>query len=303
MAEDVRPAIAKAFAGLWTALDAVDSPGDRTALLDCARSALDRGARSFHADDPTPRLVAGTFWIEGVVAEGPSSTVFKLRHRDLGSLHALKTLRRRHADDPVRTRLMLQEVRRHLCIRHPSVVAATMALRLDDGRPALLMDFVDGSSLADRVGDGGLGPNDAVALGLRLADALAAIHAAGLVHLDLTPANVLLPDGAPARAQLCDFGLSLPIGERRSADEIALAGTPGFTAPEQADPDWPADPRADLFALGILLARAVDARGATAPFVALVDALRAPAPNRRPPTAAAVAQALADLAVQRNVPS
>lgn len=287
-------AVEDAFAGFGAALGALGCPRDRRIALDCARAALDRGAARL-APQP-PALVAGTFWTEAKLHEGPSTTVTRVRHRDLGGAFALKTLADGAAGDPIRTRLLLREAAHQLRLRHPAVVAATTALRLDDGRPALLMELVEGPTLAARLRAGPLTTREALALARRLAEGLAAIHAAGLVHLDLTPHNVLLPGGDPARAAIADFGLSLARGGRRGDDEIAFAGTPGCAAPEQADPTWPADPRADLHALGATLARALDGAPAAPPgLAALIEALGAPDSERRPRDADMVVQALGRL--------
>src|SRR5439155_14847836 len=116
------------------------------------------------------------------------------------------------------------------------------------------MRLVSGSSLAQVLqSEGRLAPQRACRLVAQLAQALAAAHAAGLVHRDVKPANVLLTgSGAEEHAYLCDFGLSRPVASGSLTKEHAFLGTAAYASPEQIRGD-PLDARSDLYSLACLL--------------------------------------------------
>jgi hypothetical protein len=128
-----------------------------------------------------------------------------------------------------------------------------------DGSPWIVMELVEARSL-DQVltEDGPLRPQEAADLGMRVLGALACAHAAGILHRDVKPSNVLLgPDG---RAVLTDFGIATLEGDSGLTQAGMVMGTPGFTAPERIRGD-PASPASDLWSLGATLYAAVEGRG------------------------------------------
>ncbi|MGU3494332.1 protein kinase domain-containing protein [Xanthobacteraceae bacterium A53D] len=294
----------EAFGTLHRSLADLPEAADREIARDAVRDALDRdaaevSASALDADLGVPRIIAGTWHVEDVLHRGAHTLLLRLRHRDLGLKQALKTLQPDQGSDPVLRRLLLREGAHQLRVRHPAVVAAHAVLRLPDGRPALLMDLHDAPSLPAARAPRAFTPAEVLALGLRLSAALEAVHAAGLLHLDLTPANVLLPDGDPARAMLCDLGLSLAPGDCRAMDELAYAATPGWCAPEQEFRDQPLDARTDLYALGRLLTYAlegVSAHPLTLALGRLAGELGRPRPAERPGSVADVSARLLQLA-------
>ena len=207
---------------------------------------------------------------------------------------------------------------------HPAIVAYVGHGTTPAGDHYLAMQWLDGEHLGQRLEREPLTVADAIALGRRLAAGLAAAHAAGVVHRDLKPGNIVLVDGDVARATLVDFG----IARRPGADSLTrtgdLLGTPGYMAPEQARGRRDVDGRADLFALGCVLYHALAGRP---PFEAdevmtvlarllledpprlrarraevparlerLIARLLAKEPGRRPATASAVDDELAAIA-------
>jgi serine/threonine-protein kinase len=123
-----------------------------------------------------------------------------------------------------------------------------------DGTSFLVMELIDGPALSQRLKIGVLSWRSAVEVCAQVADGLAAVHAAGLVHRDVKPGNVML---APTGAKLVDFGISEEIGE--TPDEAAdgcVVGTPAYVAPERLA-GCPAHPAADVYSLGLLLYRAL----------------------------------------------
>ncbi|KDN78119.1 serine/threonine protein kinase [Streptomyces olindensis] len=140
-----------------------------------------------------------------------------------------------------------------LRIDHPHVLAPT-SWAADDDKVLFTMDLVAGGSLVHLVGDyGPLPPAFVCTLLDQLLSGLSAVHAEGVVHRDVKPANVLLEatgTGRP-RLRLSDFGIAMRLGEPRLTETNLVVGTPGYLAPEQmmgAEPDFPAD----LFAVGLV---------------------------------------------------
>jgi eukaryotic-like serine/threonine-protein kinase len=126
----------------------------------------------------------------------------------------------------------------------------------EDGRPFVVTDLVEGPSLAERIADGPV-PADVVRrIGAELAAALAHVHASGIVHRDVKPANVLLGDGATAR--LADFGISRAVDTAGSTEAGCVVGTAAYLAPEQARGEE-AGPPTDVYALGLVLLEALTA--------------------------------------------
>ncbi|MGW1842051.1 bifunctional serine/threonine-protein kinase/ABC transporter substrate-binding protein [Streptomyces sp. NPDC001966] len=166
-----------------------------------------------------------------------------------GQLVAVKVIRAEHAADPgfrARFRREAEAARR---VTGPWVVPVTDA-DTEAREPWLTTVFEPGPSLAEVAAERPLPPATVRALGARLADALDAVHGAGLVHRDVKPANVLLALDGP---RLIDFGIARHEGATALTEPDALIGTPGYLAPEQASGEW-AGPACDVFALGCVLA-------------------------------------------------
>jgi Tol biopolymer transport system component len=143
---------------------------------------------------------------------------------------------------------LVDEARLLARVRHPNVVAIYGAERIA-GCVGLWMEFVDGRSLEELLGDQGeFGAAEAGIIGLTLARALSAVHRAGLVHRDVKPQNVLRERGG--RIVLMDFGIGFDARAQASAPEVA--GTPLYIAPELLAGDE-ATPRSDIYSLGVLL--------------------------------------------------
>ena len=152
----------------------------------------------------------------------------------------------------------LREARTAARLNHPAVVTVFDVVEAD-GSPWIVMELVQARSL-DQVltEDGPLRPKQAAELGARVLGALACAHAAGILHRDVKPSNVLLqPDG---RTVLTDFGIATLEGDSGLTQAGMVMGTPGFTAPERIRGDA-ASPASDLWSLGATLYAAVEGRG------------------------------------------
>ena len=143
-------------------------------------------------------------------------------------------------------------------LTHPNIAAIYDVLDVDS-HPYIVMEYVEGESLARVLRRGALPLDNAIAVGTEIAEALAAAHAKGIVHRDLKPANIsLTPDG---HAKVLDFGLAKGPATKEPTSQAGLdtitvpgqaMGTPGYSSPEQLV-GAPADPRDDIYSLGVVL--------------------------------------------------
>jgi len=186
-------------------------------------------------------------------------------------------------------RALLERERLAPRFRHPNVVSVLDAGTGPRG-PYLVFELLRGETLRDRLRrEPRLEPAEALGVAIAIARALAHVHARGVVHRDLSPANVFLPrEGAP---RLLDFGLATgPSGQGVPPG----SGTPGYMAPEQRG-GAPGDARTDLHALGLLLGELVDRASMPAGLARLAAALVEADPARRPSSAGLVLARLLEL--------
>ena len=133
---------------------------------------------------------------------------------------------------------------------HPNIVA-TYDTGDDDGTAYIVMELVNGPTLRRIIDDvGGLPVRDVIRIGEQVADALDAAHRAGLVHRDVKPANVLVPDGGPVK--VTDFGIAKAIGTDDLTRTGTVMGTARYLAPEQVN-GHATDARTDVYGLGLLM--------------------------------------------------
>jgi len=201
----------------------------------------------------------GRFDLLGEIGQGAMGVVFEAVQRDLGRRVALKLLPRERLSEPGRVDALLQEARAAAAVRHPGLVEVYDAGVLD-GQPYLAMELVDGHDLEHRLARSPFELRDAVRLVAEIATAIDALHAHQIVHRDLKPSNVMIDSAG--RSRVSDFGLAHVVGGDGQHGIDALAGTPGWMAPEQIDPRiGPIGPAADVWALGALLFRLLAGRG------------------------------------------
>ncbi|MFK0255502.1 serine/threonine-protein kinase [Streptomyces sp. NPDC090445] len=171
----------------------------------------------------------------------------------LGRSVAVKALSLDTGADPAGA---LREARAVAQIRHPHVIVVHDVVE-HEGQPVIVMELVDGGSLADRLAapDGTFSPREAAGVGLDLLGALSAGHAHGVLHRDVKPANVLLEAGT-GRVVLTDFGIASLPGTTTISGTGMFAGTPEYSAPERMQ-GAAGGPASDLWSLGALLCAAV----------------------------------------------
>lgn len=297
-AEDLEK-IASRFSSLLQILmhdDKGERPSDiRNMLIDRLRDALDRRLSQLPSGNPT--FIAGSFLLEETVDRRERAEISRLRHRDLGTLHALKTVVADHANEDIARRLLLREARIGISLLHPCLVQTQMALRLADGRPAIVMEWA-GQPLSQRLFGGSITVRDVIKAMRRLLLGLQAIHEAGYIHCDISPGNLLLSGGGFSELKIADFGVALEQGQRHHDLDIKLAGSPSFMAPEQTD-NTPADPRSDLYSAGCVLNVFLERCEETGLYVekigALARHLMQTSPSMRPANAKAALGLLDDV--------
>ncbi|MEU5808802.1 serine/threonine-protein kinase [Streptomyces sp. NPDC047718] len=198
-------------------------------------------------------VIAGRYRLLEKLGRGGMGVVWRATDELLGRQVAVKALSLEAGADPAGA---LREARAVAQVRHPHVIVVHDVVE-HEGRPVIVMELVDGGSLADRLaGPGGtLSPAEAAGVGLALLDALSAGHALGVLHRDVKPANVLLEAGT-GRVVLTDFGIASLPGTTTISETGVFAGTPEYSAPERMQ-GAPGGPPSDLWSLGALLCAAV----------------------------------------------
>jgi predicted Ser/Thr protein kinase len=197
-------------------------------------------------------VVAGRYRLLTRLGEGGMGVVWRAHDQLLRRDIAVKELHvRLGVDHDLRTRQVLQEARAAAQLRHPGVVAVHDVV-VDQGRPLILMELVEGQSLADRVRRQGPLPEQRVAeIGARLLEALSVAHAHGVVHRDVKPANILLNGD---RVVLTDFGIAAITSDTTVND--SMVGSLDYMAPERINGQQ-ATPASDVWSLGVTLCTAL----------------------------------------------
>src|SRR4051812_5613053 len=158
--------------------------------------------------------------------------------------------------DEARRRAM-REARIAARLQHPNAITV-FDVAENDGEPCLVMEFLPSRSLSSVLAERGtLSPEEAAKICAQVASALTAAHAAGIVHRDVKPANILLTENGTAK--ITDFGISRAVGDVTVTQTGISAGTPAYLAPEVARGHDPS-PAADVFSLGATLFNAVEGR-------------------------------------------
>jgi eukaryotic-like serine/threonine-protein kinase len=202
------------------------------------------------------------FQVEATIGVGGMATVYRVRHRQLHTRHALKMLKIR---SPALADRLLQEGRIQAGLKHPNVVAVADVVE-HQGEIGLLMELVEGSSLEDCLREGPMLYDEALEIFRQVLAGMAAAHAAGVTHRDLKPANILLAtEGGRLVAKVTDFGIAKVIRAEEGTDGTRTGmgmGTPGYMAPEQVTDAAGVDLRADVFALGAIFYEMLSGRRA-----------------------------------------
>lgn len=229
----------------------------------------------------------GRYRLHEVLGTGGMASVWLARDARLDRPVAIKVLSDVLALDSEYVRRFEREARVAASLSHPHLVNV-FDFSVRGSRPYLVMEYVAGGTLADRLRDGQPRNWDPEVLFRELLDALAYIHGAGIIHRDVKPANILI--GADGRARVTDFGIARPSAATRITSTGLVLGTARYIAPEVLR-GQAADQRSDLYAAGILLRECLDRRG-PGQLHRLVDLLTDEAPDRRPRSATEALQIL-----------
>jgi WD40 repeat protein len=199
----------------------------------------------------------GPYHVLAELGRGGMGVVLKAHDPALRRTVALKVLWPESGDPAARARFV-REARAAAAIEHENVVATYAVANPSGGPPYLVMQYVPGVTLREQIrAEGPLEPREAARVCRQVAEGLAAAHAAGLVHRDVKPGNVIL-DAAHGRAKVMDFGLVHVMGQPAGVtQEAMIRGTPEYLSPEQVRAPDRIDQRTDVYGLGATLYEAL----------------------------------------------
>lgn len=205
------------------------------------------------------RVIAGRYRLEARVGRGGMGVVWRATDQLLERRVAVKELTQDTSLSTDEARLRrdrtLREARAVAQLSHPHIIVVHDVVE-DDERPYIVMELIDGGSLADRISQRGpVDADEAARIGIALLGALGTAHAAGVLHRDIKPANVLLEDGTD-RIVLTDFGIAQVAGATTLTETGSFVGSPEYTAPERMA-GVRTGPESDLWSLGALLCTAL----------------------------------------------
>ncbi|MBK7861314.1 MAG: protein kinase [Archangiaceae bacterium] len=229
--------------------EALTCPFDGTDLV--------RNLEKTHRRDPIIGLTLGEYVVEERIGVGGMGIVYRAVQPLIGKSVAIKVLRPELADDTGLVTRMLDEARAVAAIGHRGIVDVFGFGKLPlEGRPYLVMEYLQGRSLESMVQEGRLPVLQTVELLVEILAAIGAAHGAGVVHRDLKPSNVIVVEQAGARfVKVLDFGLALKRDtdtgmSSQTSNDLAI-GTPEYISPEQAC-GHPVGPPTDLYAIGVM---------------------------------------------------
>ncbi len=215
----------------------------------------------------------GHYRIESKLGEGGMGVVYKARDTHLDRPVAIKVLPPERVADPERKRRFVQEAKAASALNHPNILHI-YDIDAANGVDYIAMEYVEGKTVDELIARKGMPIRDVLKYATQVADALAAAHAAGIVHRDIKPGNIMVTgpaSGHPGLVKILDFGLAkLTEREeseysastetmRRRTEEGAILGTLAYMSPEQAE-GKKVDARSDIFSLGSVLYEMITGR-------------------------------------------
>ncbi|MBP1610089.1 MAG: serine/threonine protein kinase [Acidobacteria bacterium] len=218
----------------------------------------------------------GHYRVGEQLGRGGMGEVYAADDLNLNRKVALKFLPDAFAGDPKRMARFEREAKLLASLNHPNI-AAIYGLEQAEGKRFIAMEFVEGETLAQRIGKGALLVDEALALCRQIAEALEAAHEKGVIHRDLKPANVIIAEGD--KVKILDFGLAKALADETQRVDSSqsptlteamtrpgvILGTAAYMSPEQAK-GKAADKRADIWAFGCLLFECSNVRPSGTPW-------------------------------------
>jgi serine/threonine protein kinase len=204
-----------------------------------------------------PQVIANRFRVECEIGRGGMGTVYRATHLGLDRPVAVKVLKKEIAADPEVAERFMREARTMAKLRHPRAAMIFDAGKLPDGRPFIVMEHVEGSTLADVLArDGRFAPERAVRVAAEICDVLTEAHRLGIVHRDLKPSNIMLNERGVC---VLDFGIAKVLANSADATKThattesgLIIGTPRYMSPEQCT-GQPVGVASDLYSVGVLV--------------------------------------------------
>jgi serine/threonine-protein kinase len=202
-----------------------------------------------------PGAKAGPWLVGSQLGHGGMGTVYSVVHEDIGKRAALKVIHQRLCGGTTAERILV-EARVVNRVAHPNIVDIFETGTLTDGRPYIVMERLDGTSLGRHAFEGKILPDRVIDILLQICDALIAAHAAGVIHRDLKVDNVFLLDNPDdpdrPRVKLLDWGIAKEVeNDPHRTIEGTLVGTPQYLSPEQAR-GGEITPATDVYSLGVM---------------------------------------------------
>lgn len=205
-------------------------------------------------------LIADRYRILDRIGRGGLADVYRATDEALGREVALKVFRPEFAS-AADLRRQQDEVRILATRSHPSLVTLFDAISAADGRAVLVLEYVKGTDVRARLRSGAIAASAVAAIGADIARALAYLHGAGVVHRDVSPANILLPESTASgvAAKLTDLGIARLVDDAKVTATGTVIGTASYLSPEQAS-GRPLTPATDVYSLGLVLLECLTGR-------------------------------------------
>lgn len=208
------------------------------------------------SSDPLIGSFIGNYVVLAEVGTGGSGKVYKAEHRSLRRVVALKVLDGQLLSDPESVKRFEESARAIRDLTHPSITSLFDYGLLPDARPYMVMEFIAGQTLTRRISENVFTNEETIALFGQICDAMQTAHAAGVLHRDLKPGNIMIDTNGTAK--IVDFGLAKFMNDDRTNITAtgAVLGTPAYMSPEQCL-GHASDVRSDIYSLGCVLYEAV----------------------------------------------
>ncbi len=222
-------------------------------------------------------VLFGEYEIVNVLGVGGMGEVYRAKHRRLGEHRAIKVMHAELSKKKGASEFFYREAKALLAVRHPAVAHCHDLLSDEAGRVYLIMEMIEGIPLSKKMNDGPLSPDDVALLGARVSHGLAAAHRKGVIHRDVSPDNIVLPNGRVQEAKIIDFGIAKLLEEGEGTIVDGFKGKLSYASPEQLGFfGGKIDGRSDFYSLGLVLVAAALGRpmGMGTTVVEAVDARR-----------------------------